>query len=159
MVAVINPILLSYPIPSHPIPSHPIPSHPIPSHHILSYPIPSHPIPSHPIPCHPILPILSCPILSYPILSYPILSCPVLSCPTLSYHIAYSILLKTSYGILRILNFDWFTSSGIWAHLPLTTKKLEERVFFEMAFVISFEVFLWMFLIKQLFYAGLLDMR
>ena len=41
----------------------------------------------------------------------------------------YLYLLKTSYGILRILNFDWLTRYGIWAHIPLTTNMLRVRVF------------------------------
>ena len=46
-----------------------------------------------------------------------------------------------SYGILRILNFDWFTGNGEWAHIPLTTNMLTVRVFFAMT-VADFEGFL-----------------
>ena len=51
-------------------------------------------------------------------------------------------LFKTSYGISRILNFDWLKCT----HLFCMT-------------VADFQVFLWVFLIKQLFHSCLLDMR
>ena len=70
--------------------------------------------------------------------------------------IKYLFLLKTSYGILRILNFDWLTDSGIWTHIPLTTNMLGVRVFFTMI-VANLEVFLRVFFIKQLFHSPLLD--
>ena len=68
------------------------------------------------------------------------------------------VLLKTSYAILRILNFDWSTRNGMWARVPLTTNMLGVRVFFAII-VADFKVFLWVFLIKQLFHSRLLDMR
>ena len=61
-----------------------------------------------------------------------------------NFYMVYTLLLKTSYGILRFLNFDWFTRSGIWAHIPLTTNLLGVSVFFAMI-VANFEVFLWVF--------------
>ena len=59
-------------------------------------------------------------------------------------------LLKTRYGILQVLYFDWFIGNGMWAHLPWTTNMLVVRVFFAMI-VPEFEDFLRVFLIKQLF--------
>ena len=70
----------------------------------------------------------------------------------------YLRLLKTSYGILQIVNFDWLTGNGIFAHFLLTTYMLAVHVFFAMI-IANFEVFLWVFLIKQLFHSHLLYMR
>ena len=53
---------------------------------------------------------------------------------------AYLLFIKTSYGVFRILNFDWLKRNGIWAHIPKTTNMLGLRVFFAM-FVDDFKVF------------------
>ena len=70
------------------------------------------------------------------------------------------LIIKTSYGILRILNFDWLRGNGIWFHIPLTINMLGVRVFFAII-VVDFEVYiyLWVFVINQLFHSRLLDMR
>ena len=57
--------------------------------------------------------------------------------------------------LLRILNFDWLAGNCIWARIPLTTNMLGVRLFFAMN-VADFEIFLWVFLIKELFHSRLL---
>ena len=78
----------------------------------------------------------------------------------------YLTLLKTSYGILWILNFDWLMHNGMYMTsytyssycIPLTSNILGVCIFCALI-IANFEVFLWVFFIKQLLFYPRLDMR
>ena len=70
----------------------------------------------------------------------------------------YQPLLKTSNGILQFLSFDWLTGNGILAHISLTTNIVDDTRQRKQLRGSNIAI-LWEFLIKQLFYSCLLDMR